>query len=65
MTVGMARVTVFQEIRPGAGFKTDYFVNEMLRGYRKTIQRDTMGYSGLEKSAGCAAPKKASIWARV
>ena len=30
MTVGMARVTVFQEIRPGAGFKTGDFVKERL-----------------------------------
>ena len=29
MTVGMARVTEFQEIRPGAGFKTGDFVKEM------------------------------------
>ena len=27
-----ARVTVFQEIRPGAGFKTGDFVKEMLGG---------------------------------
>ena len=32
MTVGMARVTVFQEKRPGAGFKTGNFVKYMLGG---------------------------------
>ena len=32
MTAGMARVTVFQEIRPGAGFKTGGFVREKLGG---------------------------------
>ena len=32
MAVGMARVTVFQKIRPGAGFKTGDFVNETLGG---------------------------------
>ena len=32
MTVGMARVTVFQEIRPGAGFKAGDFVKETLGG---------------------------------
>ena len=32
MTVGMARVTVFQEISPGADSKTGDFVKEMLGG---------------------------------
>ena len=36
MAVGMARVTVNQEIRPGAGFKTGDFVKETLGGYRRT-----------------------------
>ena len=30
--VGVARGTVFQEVRPGAGFKTGGFVEEMLGG---------------------------------
>ena len=30
--VGVARDTVFQEVRPGAGFKTGDFVKEMLGG---------------------------------
>ena len=30
--VGAARVTVFQETRPGAGFKTGDFVKEKLGG---------------------------------
>ena len=30
--VGVARGTVFQEIRPGAGFKTGDFVKEKLGG---------------------------------
>ena len=37
MTVGMARVTVFQEISPGAGSKTGDFENEMLGG--ATVER--------------------------
>ena len=32
MSVGMARLTVCQEIRPGAGFKNGDFVQEMLGG---------------------------------
>ena len=32
MTSGAARGTVFQDIRPGAGFETGDFVKEMLRG---------------------------------
>ena len=37
MAVGMARVTVLQDVRPGAGFKTGEFVKTMLgRGYRRT-----------------------------
>ena len=32
MTSGGARGTVFREMRPGAGFKTDDFVKEMLGG---------------------------------
>ena len=31
MHVGVARGTVFEEIRPGAGFKTGDFVKEKLR----------------------------------
>ena len=31
MIVGMVRVAVFQEIRPGAGAKTCEFVKKMLR----------------------------------
>ena len=35
----MARGTVFQELRPGAGFKTGDFVKEKLEGgYRRTTQ---------------------------
>ena len=30
--VGVARSTVFEEIRPGAGFKTSDFVKELLAG---------------------------------
>ena len=30
--VGVARGTVFQEVRPGPGFKTDDFVKEKLGG---------------------------------
>ena len=30
--VGVARDTVFQEVRPGAGFKTSDFVKKMLGG---------------------------------
>ena len=30
--VGVARGTVYQEIRPGAGFKTGHFVEEKLGG---------------------------------
>ena len=30
--VGVARGTAFQELRPGAGFKTGDFVKEKLRG---------------------------------
>ena len=33
---GVARGTVFQEIRPEAGFKTGDSVKEKLGGYRKT-----------------------------
>ena len=32
MTSGAARGTVFQEIRPGAGFEIGHFVEEMLGG---------------------------------
>ena len=32
--VGVARGTVFQEIRPGAGFKTGDFVEKSWGGYR-------------------------------
>ena len=32
MTSGGARGTVFQEVRPGAGFKTGDFFKEMLGG---------------------------------
>ena len=35
--VGAARGTIFQEIRPGAGFKTGDFVKEMLGG--ATVER--------------------------
>ena len=38
MTVGMARVTVNQEIRPGAGFKTVDFVKEKGVGWA-TVER--------------------------
>ena len=31
-TVGMAKVAVFPEIRPGAGFKTSGFVQDILGG---------------------------------
>ena len=34
--VGVTRGTVFQETRPGAGFKTGEFVKEKLGGYRRT-----------------------------
>ena len=35
--VRVARVTVYQEIRPGAGFKTGDFIKEKLGGgYRRT-----------------------------
>ena len=38
--VGVARGTVFEEIRPGASFKTGDFVNEKLGGgYRRTTQK--------------------------
>ena len=30
MTVGMARAAVYQEMRPGVGFKAGDFVKEML-----------------------------------
>ena len=36
--IEMARGTVFQEIRPGAGFKTDDFVKEKL-GVGATVER--------------------------
>ena len=36
--VGVARDTVFQEVRPGAGFETGDFVKEMLGGYRSTVR---------------------------
>ena len=32
MTSGGARGTVFQDVRPGAGFETSDFVKEMLGG---------------------------------
>ena len=32
MASGLARGTVFQEVRPGAGFKTGDFVKEKLGG---------------------------------
>ena len=37
--VGVSRDTVFQEIRPGAGFETGDFVKEKLGGYRRTTPR--------------------------
>ena len=38
--VGVARGTVFQKIRPGAGFKTGGFVKERLGGlYRRMTLR--------------------------
>ena len=37
--VGVSRNTVFQEIRPGAGFETGGFVKKKLgRGYRRTTR---------------------------
>ena len=36
MTMKVARITVFQEIRPGAGSKTSDFVKEILGVCRKT-----------------------------
>ena len=38
--IGGARGTLFQETRPGAGFKTGDFVKEKWGGYRRT----TRGY---------------------
>ena len=44
--VGVSRDTVFQEIRPGAGFKTgDFFVEEKLgAGHRKTTHDRSIPY---------------------
>ena len=39
MTVGMARGTVFQAIRPGAGFKTGDFAKKEMLGGRGTVER--------------------------
>ena len=41
--VGVSRGTVFQEIRPGAGFEIGDFVNEKLGGYRRTTQEMLAG----------------------
>ena len=37
--IGAARGTVFQEIRPGAGFKTGHFVKDKLAVRRATVER--------------------------
>ena len=36
--IGVSRDTVFQEMRPGAGFETGDFVKKNWGGYRRTTQ---------------------------
>ena len=40
--VGVARGTVFQEMRAGAGFKTGDFFKEKLGGYRRTTHDNSI-----------------------
>ena len=53
--VGVARGTVFREIRPWAGFKTDDFVKEKLGGYRRTTPKKCNSYHVMNAIVNCSA----------